>query len=96
MSRRLRWLTDCADCGGEGWHSARGLCELCYWRHRREDTLADWPRLSYSRDELLEEWALLSREGHTRQQAADRLGISKERLDKAIQRDRKRTLEGAA
>ena len=39
--------------------------------------------------DLLEDWELLSRNGYTRAQAAERLGIKKARLEKAIERGRR-------
>lgn len=93
---RQRWLTDCVRCHGEGWHQSRNLCEQCNWICRMDGTLDDWPRITWRRDELISEWQFLARQGHTRQQCADRLGITKKRLEKAIERHRRSQRESAA
>lgn len=37
-------------------YKGRGLCLYCYDRHRADDTLLDFPRKIWHRDDLLCEW----------------------------------------
>jgi hypothetical protein len=37
-------------------HVARGLCRACYEQANRAGTLEDYPRGTWARDELLDEW----------------------------------------
>lgn len=69
-------------------HGGRGLCNSCHARERYHGRLADHPRSTRSRDELLEEWELLRGQGHTRVQAAERLGMSPSAFERALQRAR--------
>lgn len=81
-------LTPCLCCGTtEPGKRRRGLADRCYFRHRRNGTHLDYPRTYWPRDMLLEEWEWLRSEGYTRSQAAERLGITRDRLDKAIERE---------
>lgn len=91
-----RRITECIDCRQTRVHHGRGLCAACYRRHEWHGTLDNFERLTYARDELLGEWDLLRLEGYTRAQAAERLGITKARLEKAIERDQRRQREGVA
>lgn len=65
---------------------ARGLCAACYDWVTRHGCVDDYARVTWPSDELLAEWDLLRRDGHTMRQAAERLGVSYAALDKAIQR----------
>lgn len=68
--------------------SGRSLCRPC-WRVRSlAGTLDDVERTKFTRDELMAEWDVLRGEGHTKRQAAERLGISYERFDRAYCRAR--------
>jgi hypothetical protein len=50
--------------------------------------LDDYPRTTWSRDELMGEWDLLRSEGYTRRNAAERLGLKWETFDRAYFRAR--------
>ena len=69
-------------------HEGRGLCPPCYRQATYTGRLDDYPRRNWSRDELLSEWELLRGEGHTRLQAAERLGMSALTFDRALWRAR--------
>ena len=81
----------CVDCGthrpGARW---RRLCGTCYERHRYHGTVDRFQRTTWINDELIAEWEWLASEGYTRAQAAERLGMSKKRLEKAIERHQRR------
>lgn len=83
-------MSDCTLCSDplESGRRARGLCDPCYEKERRADRLADHPRSTWSRDDLMAEWELLRQDGYTRRQAADRLGVSYVAFDRAITRAR--------
>lgn len=66
--------------------SGRGLCFRCYSRAKRAGTLIDYERRGFPRALLLEEWALLRSEGYTPRQAAERLGMSYDAFEKALER----------
>jgi hypothetical protein len=74
-----------------GWkrHCARGLCTSCWRTARRTGELLDFERGSHARDEVLDEWALLRKQGASRAQAAKRIGMSAEALDRAYLRARR-------
>lgn len=69
-------------------HGGRGLCVSCYGDKRYNGRLADHPRATWTRDELLDEWELLRGEGTTRLQAAERLGMTPAAFERALQRAR--------
>lgn len=69
-------------------HEGRGLCPPCYRSAHYEGRLGDYPRRTWSRDEVLSEWELLRGEGHTRLQAAERLGMNPATFERALQRAR--------
>jgi len=89
-------MTDCAGCGstlGDGSsrhsiHAGRGLCVSCHGKASHLGQLENYPRRTWSRDELLDEWELLRGEGHTRVQAAERLGMNPTAFERALQRAR--------
>jgi len=67
-------------------HTGRGLCSRCHYRHRRDGTLEDFPPLTWTREELYAEWAVLRDGGTDARTAADRIGVSFAALEKAIHR----------
>lgn len=69
-------------------HAARGLCDSCRRRAITDGTYLDHPPMTRSRDELLEDWDVLRCSGVTRTEAARRLGISCDALERAIYRGR--------
>lgn len=70
-------------------HAGRNLCDGCRQRRAKNGTpmppLTTWPA-----DDLLTEWDLLRRQGHTMRQACDRLGVTYDALDQAIARAKRR------
>lgn len=56
--------------------AGRQLCAGCWGRRTRNGTLADVPRATRSRDEVLDEWVFLRPEGITSRQFAERMGMS--------------------
>lgn len=96
---RTSELRDCGRCGkamtsggarqpGVPVHSRRGLCEGCEVAARRDGTLLDHPALVRTRAEVLEDYELLRTDGATRRQAAARMGMTVDALDRALQRAR--------
>lgn len=70
-------------------HRGRGLCQPCYRSVDREGRLSEYEKKFRSRDEILEEWVILCRQGYTRRQAAERLLMKPESFVRALQRARK-------
>jgi hypothetical protein len=77
---------DAAPCHPRRRRFARGLCRGCYEYHRYHGTLADHPRVKRSTADFAAEYALLRREGHTRRQIAERLGMRRNTVDAAYAR----------
>lgn len=73
-------------------HGGRGLCDSCYHFGRVKGFLADFERPSLPAEDLVEEWLILREQGHTRAQAAERLGMKKRSFDTALERAVKRGL----
>ena len=86
MTRRI---VTCARCHRNRHNHGRGLCDSCYIHEIRYGNLTNYTRHTIPLADLLEDWELLSRNGYTRAQAAERLGIKKARLEKAIERGRR-------
>ena len=84
-------MAPCTSCAKpHGPNFARGLCGACRSKALRDGTIEDYPRKHWRRDELVAEYDFLRRhEGLTRAQAAERLGIKRDRLDKALERTAK-------
>lgn len=77
--------------GGPWRHIAigRGLCMSC-WRHLQgTGELADYERVSRSRDDLLDDYEVLRGEGYDWRQCAERLGMSYPSFERAMFRARK-------
>jgi hypothetical protein len=85
-----RNIIACADCGRERNHEGRGLCSVCYYRHRHQGDLAQFPRTLLRSADTVEDYEFLARQGYTRALAAERMGITKKRLEKAIERQSRR------
>lgn len=90
----------CAGCGGTIFsrkagrspkivHYGRGLCSPCYHAAEREGRLDDYNKTFFTRDELLDEWVILCRDGYTRDAAAARLKMKPESFKRALERARK-------
>lgn len=80
-----RIMIDCAHCHRRRTHSGRGLCGSCRQGNNGCNP-TDYERLTWPSTDLLTEYEFLRRQGYTRRAAAERLGITKARLDKAIER----------
>jgi hypothetical protein len=77
---------------GHAPHISRGVCKADYDKRRRAGTVHDLDRLNRSRDDVLDDYAILSQrgEGYTRAQIAARLGYkSRDGLDVALVRARR-------
>lgn len=85
--------TKCRECSAtdpgprKSW--ARGLCARCYSRHQKRGTLDQFERLIRPRDYVLEDWLFLNEQGYNRAQAAERMGMTRGALDRAIARARR-------
>lgn len=65
-----------ADCPPGTWpHKGRNHCPRCYWRAAKRGMLADYEKLTHSRDEVLEEWDSV-RGTMTRREFAASIGMS--------------------
>lgn len=90
-----RRTAPCASCGECSVIEGRGLCAACYQRHRYRGTLEQFPRHFRPAADFVEDWEFLRRQGYTRALAAERMGISKKRLEKAIERESRRAKEAS-
>jgi DNA-binding NarL/FixJ family response regulator len=68
---------------------ARGLCGGCAERHRQAGTLIDFNPTRLTHEDIMEEYAILSRlgEGYTNPQIAARLGISRATLWRHLKKE---------
>ena len=78
----------CKQCKVTGRVGGRGLCQICYSKHRYRGTLSKFPRSTWRRTELMAEWELCKLRGLSVREAAERIGVSLSALRKAIQRSR--------
>lgn len=76
----------CARCHRNRHIKGRGLCDPCYVYACTHRLLDQWPRRRRPGVDLVEDWHELSSQGYTRRHAAERLGVTKQALDKAIAR----------
>jgi hypothetical protein len=66
-------------------HAGRGLCARCYLAASKRDELLDHERVTYSRDELLDEWEAVR--GEVSFYAfAERMGMKHATWDQAFRR----------
>lgn len=72
---------------GDTVHFGRGLCGRC-WTKLDEDERLDHEPTTRHRDDVLDDWLVLREEGHTKAQAAERLGMTFEAFDRAFHRAR--------
>lgn len=78
-----------ADTEDSGVHAGRSLCVAHHHAATLADTLADYPRLTRSSDEVMVEWEILRTSGvTTRTEAARRIGMSIDAFDRALLRAR--------
>lgn len=87
MSNRI---ATCVVCGEDRRHEGRGLCGRCWYQARKAGTLDDFPCHRQPAAELVEDYEFLRRQGYTRALAAERMGVTKKRLEKAIERHTRR------
>lgn len=73
---------------GVGRSGGRGLCQNCHAWARYHDRLLDYPRSTRSRDDLLEDYVMLRREGYDWPLCAERLGMTYAAFERAIHRAR--------
>ena len=93
--RERRRVIFCADCGRERTVEGRGLCGSCYRRHWADGTLDRFPRTFLPAADIVEDYEFLARFGYDRRTAAERMGITKKRLEKAIERHTRRLQEAS-
>jgi predicted DNA-binding protein (UPF0251 family) len=89
MSTHRGPVITCKRCGRQRPHTSRGVCEACHYHVIRYGLTDEYPRSTWPRELLLAEWEWLRRQGYSRAQAAERLGVSKDAIDKAIARERR-------
>lgn len=68
---------------------ARGLCSNCYAHEEYHGTLIDWPRITRSRDELLDDYVILRQQGYDWKQCAIKLGMKYPAFEQAMIRARR-------
>jgi hypothetical protein len=68
-------------------HAGRGLCTACV-AQLTPDQLLDFERVTRSRDEMLDDYDLLRRQGHSRREIAERIGTSLATLERCLWRAR--------
>ncbi|MDN5933184.1 MAG: hypothetical protein L0I24_19315 [Pseudonocardia sp.] len=73
---------------GRRFLDGRGLCTVCLQAARKIGGHVDYPRRTRTRDELLDDWALVRDEGSTYAQFAQRLGMSTSAVLRALTRAR--------
>jgi hypothetical protein len=66
-------------------HCGRGLCGTC---RKNEELLLDCPRVMRDADDVLDEWDRLRRAGVLRAEAAERMSMRLETLERMLQRHR--------
>ena len=81
-----RPIITCARCHLDRPHRARGLCRACYLAARNNGTLDRYPRQLIPARDILEDWRFLHQQGYTVTQAAERMGVKRTRLEKALER----------
>jgi hypothetical protein len=69
-------------------HAARGLCSACVAR-LTPDQLLDFERTNRTRDEVLDDYDLLRRQGHARREIARRIGMNLAALEQCLWRARR-------
>jgi hypothetical protein len=81
----------CSECGLRPIR-ARGVCGTCYERHRKAGTLDQLPTSGRGQenDYVVSEWLWLASFGVSRDLAALQLGMSRNALDKAIDRHQRK------
>lgn len=86
----------CVRCGERAHLRTRGsqgrkhkMCKECITWAIDAGHIEKVERKFYNRDELLDEWIILCREGHTRQQAGERLKMNPRSFCRALERARK-------
>lgn len=70
-------------------HHGRGLCGGCRDHVRVHGDLVDYPRITRSRDDVLDAYAILKTKGHTKREIAHELDMTYPAFERAILRARK-------
>jgi len=71
----------------------RGLCRNCYARHKNAGTLDRYPPLQRATADTIADWTELQAQGCSVALAAQRMGMTKAALEKAIRRHQRRETE---
>jgi hypothetical protein len=71
-------------------HSARYLCAGCYSWAEYHDVLGDYPPVKRQAAEIAEEYEFLAQQGLSRDQIAERLGLKRKSMERALCRHRAR------
>lgn len=80
-------MTRPATCHPDRAHHARGQCRRCYQRDYYARRCG--PRRTRRRADVVEDYQFLRRHGYSRQQIADRIGMTRVALDRALSRARR-------
>lgn len=67
-------------------HLGRRLCVQCYGVHKRQGTLEDFDRTTRPREETFAEWQMIKPSVATREEAAERMGMCLDALDRVRHR----------
>ena len=73
---------------GIRFHGCRGLCQACAGRAHRAGTLPDHPRTTRSRDDVLDDWAVLRTRRCGRRRAAAHLQMTLAAFERHLYRAR--------
>jgi hypothetical protein len=73
---------------GQRRHGGRGLCDPCF-RGLTPDQRADFERNTRTRDEVLDDYDPLRRQGYHRRDIAERIGMSVDALEQCLRRARR-------
>lgn len=82
----------CRRCGKDRHDTGRQLCWACRRQCERDGTLADYPRQGNAIEDVLPDFVLLDKQGHTHEQIATRIGMTVPAMRQAVYRARKRGL----
>lgn len=83
-------IADCASCEISNPIQARGLCGACYYRHKADGTLDEFPLRRRAGGVVLEEWEYLRSWGLSNEEIAVKLGITRSSLLTILGRHRKK------
>lgn len=78
-----------ADGGNTVVHTGRGLCDCCWSFLIDTDGLLDYPRLTVTANDVLDDYVILRADGYTWRQCATKLDMSYVAFERAMYRARK-------